>query len=255
MSGAAVVLRVTREMSALAADPSLAGCAVSVGGSPLCEASPLHYLVRLRGPAGTPYEDGWFPAILRCPPDFPYRPPSVQFLAPIPPHPNVYADGKVCISSLQVPPPGASVAERACAWRPSVGVVGALLGVVSLLADPNPGDPASQVHASMMRDRPEEFARLIRRCVEQSKAALPMDFKHPDDIMRLLDEKKRAQCAALRLAGAGESSDEEEYVYSSGSENDDDNGESGSEEAVGTHVSSSPRPKKRRKPTATTKKV
>jgi ubiquitin-protein ligase len=50
------------------------------------------------------YEGGVFQALLRFPETYPMDPPSLQFLTKIY-HPNIYRDGKVCISTLQTPPP------------------------------------------------------------------------------------------------------------------------------------------------------
>ena len=43
---------------------------------------------RLRGPAGTPYENGIFELSIKCPSTYPLAPPKVSFVTPIF-HPNV----------------------------------------------------------------------------------------------------------------------------------------------------------------------
>ena len=60
-------------------------------------------------------------------------------------HPNIYPDGRVCISILH--PPGVdrfneqeSADER---WRPILGVESILLSVLSMLLDPNLQSPAN----------------------------------------------------------------------------------------------------------------
>jgi hypothetical protein len=56
------------------------------------------------GPAGTPYENGVFEFDIFCDGDFPNQPPRVQFKTTgggtIYFNPNLYADGKVCLSLL-----------------------------------------------------------------------------------------------------------------------------------------------------------
>lgn len=56
------------------------------------------------GPYDTPYEGGFFYFILRCPPDYPIRPPRVRLLTTgddtVRFNPNLYRDGKVCLSIL-----------------------------------------------------------------------------------------------------------------------------------------------------------
>ena len=54
------------------------------------------------GPEDTIYEGGFFKAILTFPPDFPQSPPEMTFITEMW-HPNIYPDGKVCISILHNP--------------------------------------------------------------------------------------------------------------------------------------------------------
>jgi len=63
-------------------------------------------------------------------------------------HPNIYKDGKVCITSLQTAVPDNLRTKDSCPknlnWNPSIGVAGALLGVLSLLSEPNFDDPGRE---------------------------------------------------------------------------------------------------------------
>lgn len=87
-----------------------------------------------RGPEGTPFEGGLFPATLTFPKDYPLSPPTMKFTCDFF-HPNVYPNGTVCISILH--PPGddpnmyESSSER---WSPVQSVEKILLSVVSMLA-------------------------------------------------------------------------------------------------------------------------
>ena len=88
------------------------------------------------GPQGSLYEGGFFKALLKFPRDFPNQPPTLTFTTRIL-HPNVYPDGKVCISILH--PPGEDPLnqfekseER---WRPILGVESILISVLSMLTD------------------------------------------------------------------------------------------------------------------------
>ena len=54
------------------------------------------------GPPDTPYEGGFFQAEMTFPKDYPNLPPTLQFTSEFW-HPNVYPDGKVCISILHSP--------------------------------------------------------------------------------------------------------------------------------------------------------
>lgn len=59
-------------------------------------------------------------------------------------HPNIYEDGKVCISILHAPGDDAMSGETAAErWRPILGVEAVLMSVVSMLNDPNIDSPAN----------------------------------------------------------------------------------------------------------------
>lgn len=101
---------------------------------PINEENFFEWEALITGPEGTCFEGGVFPAKLTFPPDYPLSPPKMQFTCEMF-HPNIYADGKVCISILHAPgddPMGyESSAER---WSPVQSVEKILLSVVSMLA-------------------------------------------------------------------------------------------------------------------------
>lgn len=98
---------------------------------PLCISNLIVYC---SGPEGTCFEGGVFPARLVFPPDYPLSPPKMKFTCDMF-HPNIFADGRVCISILHAPgddPMGYELsAER---WSPVQSVEKILLSVVSMLA-------------------------------------------------------------------------------------------------------------------------
>ncbi|KAF1841701.1 uncharacterized protein K460DRAFT_369710 [Cucurbitaria berberidis CBS 394.84] len=69
-----------------------------------CENRPDVMKVAIIGPGGTPYENGIFEFDFFCDSSFPNKPPMVQFRGTgggrISINPNLYADGKVCLSLL-----------------------------------------------------------------------------------------------------------------------------------------------------------
>ena len=62
----------------------------------------IHALIT--GPFDTPYEGGFFYYLIRCPPDYPIHPPKVKLLTTgggrVRFNPNLYKNGKVCLSIL-----------------------------------------------------------------------------------------------------------------------------------------------------------
>eukprot|EP00494_Astrolonche_serrata_P003431 UN03437 len=86
-----------------------------------------------------------FPCSLTFPKDFPNRPPVMKFLTPGFWHPNVYKDGKVCISILHEAKEDALNPQERMdeKWRPIISVEAVLISVISMLADPNFSSPAN----------------------------------------------------------------------------------------------------------------
>jgi ubiquitin-conjugating enzyme E2 G1 len=123
------------------------------------------------GPPGSLYEGGFFKALLAFPADFPNNPPSLTFVTPIL-HPNVYPDGRVCISILH--PPGVdqfneqeSADER---WRPIIGVEQILVSVLSMLTDdrPNLDSPANIDAAKLFKENEAGYKKAVKKLVRQS---------------------------------------------------------------------------------------
>jgi ubiquitin-protein ligase len=130
------------------------------------------WIVFLFGAPHTMFEGGTFKCLMRFNEDYPISPPSLQFLSHIF-HPNVYRDGKVCITTLQSPSPNASKEETMLNWNPVLGVHGALESVVSLLNDPNPFDPANSESAHVFVHDLKEFTRLARMASSDSQLDWP----------------------------------------------------------------------------------
>ena len=64
---------------------------------------PFVWEIMIMGPPDTPYEGGFFQAEMNFPKEYPNMPPTLRFISDIV-HPNVYPDGKLCMSILH--PPG-----------------------------------------------------------------------------------------------------------------------------------------------------
>eukprot|EP00347_Sterkiella_histriomuscorum_P010761 403375019 len=125
------------------------------------------------GPSETLYEGGFFKATLKFPNDYPNSPPEMRFATKMW-HPNIYPDGKVCISILH--PPGTdeynnqeSADER---WRPILGVESIVLSVISMLNDPNISSPANIDAAVEYRDNYDSYKKKVRKLTIQSVDSL-----------------------------------------------------------------------------------
>ena len=81
----------------------LSTCSTSLMSFPFCiHVSQLHALIT--GPFDTPYEGGLFHFVIRFPPNYPLVPPRVAFMTTsggtVRFNPNLYRNGKVCLSIL-----------------------------------------------------------------------------------------------------------------------------------------------------------
>jgi ubiquitin-protein ligase len=93
--------------------------------------------------ADTPFEDGTFKLTLTFDESYPNKPPTVKFLSKMF-HPNVYANGELCLDILQnryvdcVPCCFTGKLMIATRWSPTYDVAAILTSIQSLLHDPNP---------------------------------------------------------------------------------------------------------------------
>ncbi|KAJ1861189.1 Ubiquitin-conjugating enzyme E2 7 [Coemansia sp. RSA 2703] len=124
--------------------------------------------VTLFGSPDSFYEGGMFKAIMKFPKTYPYEPPTLKFTSNMW-HPNVYDDGRVCISILHRPEHDESgyedIAER---WSPAQTVETILMSVIAMLNSPNDESPANVDAAKMWRDDKKAYRKKVQRCVEQS---------------------------------------------------------------------------------------
>ncbi|KAJ6619059.1 ubiquitin-conjugating enzyme [Mycena sp. CBHHK59/15] len=122
------------------------------------------------GPPDTLYEGGFFKARLSFPPEFPLLPPKMRFITPMW-HPNIYADGVVCVSILHAPGDDQYGYEDAGErWMPVHTVESILVSVISLLSSdtPNIDSPANIQAAIEVRTDLENYKKKVRRLVRRS---------------------------------------------------------------------------------------
>ncbi|KAL5344095.1 ubiquitin-conjugating enzyme/RWD-like protein [Aspergillus crustosus] len=114
------------------------------------------------------YGGGFFRARLSFPSEYPHMPPKMKFETPLF-HPNIYANGEVCISILHPPEEDKygyeSAAER---WSPVQTPETILLSVISMLSSPNDESAANVEAARLWREDPKEFKKRVRKCVRDS---------------------------------------------------------------------------------------
>ncbi|KAL9633213.1 MAG: hypothetical protein Q9164_004831 [Protoblastenia rupestris] len=125
------------------------------------------------------YYGGYFKATMTFPPNYPYCPPTFQFTRPLY-HPNIYQDGKLCISILHPPghdeQSGETAGER---WSPVQRVESVLLSIISLLDDAECSSPANVDAGIMLRKDPEQFKKRVKEDVDKSREDIPKGFMIP----------------------------------------------------------------------------
>ncbi|KAF2484620.1 ubiquitin-conjugating enzyme/RWD-like protein [Neohortaea acidophila] len=125
------------------------------------------------------YYGGYYKAIMKFPRNYPYEPPDFRFERPLW-HPNIYPDGRLCISILHAPGEDSMSGELAGErWSPVQRVESILISVISLLDDPEVSSPANVDAGVMLRKDPEGFKERVRQDKEKSKGDIPADFDMP----------------------------------------------------------------------------
>ncbi|KAI9375779.1 ubiquitin-conjugating enzyme/RWD-like protein [Aspergillus egyptiacus] len=125
------------------------------------------------------YYGGYFKAAMKFPKNYPYSPPEFRFLRPLY-HPNIYPDGKLCISILHSPGEDEMSGELASErWSPAQRVESVLISILSLLDDPEVSSPANVDAGVLLRKSPEEYKETVHKCVAESKNDVPEGFVMP----------------------------------------------------------------------------
>ncbi|CAP21120.1 Protein CBR-UBC-1 [Caenorhabditis briggsae] len=141
--------RLMRDFKKLQEDPP-----AGVSGAPT-EDNILQWEAIIFGPQETPFEDGTFKLSLEFSEEYPNKPPTVKFISKMF-HPNVYADGSICLDILQ---------NR---WSPTYDVAAILTSIQSLLDEPNPNSPANSLAAQLYQENRREYEKRVQQIVEQS---------------------------------------------------------------------------------------
>ena len=115
----------------------------------------LNWDVVIPGKDGTLWEHARIPMTMTFTEDYPNKPPVCKFkLVQGKPlfHPNVYPSGKICLSLLD--------ADKG--WKPSLTIKHLLIGIQSLLDDPNNLDPAQEEPFRAFKYNQEEYKTKVK---------------------------------------------------------------------------------------------
>jgi len=163
------------------------------------------------------YYGGYFKAKMTFPRDYPYSPPTFKFLRPLF-HPNIYPDGRLCISILHQPGEdemsGESAAER---WNPSQRVESVLISVLSLLDDAEVSSPANVDAGVMLRNEREQYKAMVKKDLDASKADIPEGYVMPT----AADAYRTVKEPSFNMDDWGDSDDEIDFGGDSDFEDED----------------------------------
>jgi len=171
------------------------------------------------GPSETPYEFGFYEFSIRFPKNYPIEPPSVRCITTNNGrtrfNPNIYAEGKVCLSIL-----GTWRGEAGEQWSSAQGLESVLLSIQSLMSsNPYENEPGFENHKITHADA-AEYARKIRHenlnisVIQRLEKALGIDNTKPEEPSTEEDEAARKNSEELEtLLADSETPATEASVY------------------------------------------
>jgi len=135
------------------------------------------------------FDGAYFKAEMSFPNNYPMSPPAFKFIRP-PFHPNIYQDGKVCISILHAPGEDEQSGELASErWSSVQSVETVLRSILLLLDDPEINSPANVDAGIMYRDNRTQYIVQAHNAVETSKKDIPAGFIMPKTLVDAAPEK------------------------------------------------------------------
>jgi len=80
-------------------------------------------------------------------------------------HPNIYPSGTVCLSIL----------NEDEGWKPAITIKDMLVGIQSLLDEPNPDSPAQAEAYTLFKKDPASYERKVRAIVKEMNKRTQVD--------------------------------------------------------------------------------
>ena len=127
----------------------------------------MKWNILLLGPADTVFEGGAFKCQIEFPKEYPNKPPSFKFTDKLY-HPNIYPDGKVCISILHEGEDVYGYEHISERWNPSHSVNSILMSILSMLSAPNFESPANVDASKLWRDDFPKYKMIIYNLISKT---------------------------------------------------------------------------------------
>ena len=122
----------------------------------------------LFGPVDTCFEGGIWYFEINFPNEYPLKPFEFKFTSKFP-HPNIYQDGKMCISILHDGIDETGYENSSIRWSPVQNINSVLMSIISMLNDPNLDSPADVDMTKLWRDNRKEYNKLIYNIIAQQQ--------------------------------------------------------------------------------------
>jgi ubiquitin-conjugating enzyme E2 G1 len=122
---------------------------------------PFKWNFTLLGIYNTPFEGEILYGTIIFPNNFPNEPPTIQFTSNIY-HPNIYVDGKVCMSILHSSQIENFYDRPEEKWLPVHTIQSIILSMLLILQDPNIESPANIDAAKLFREDKKAYYRKVR---------------------------------------------------------------------------------------------
>ncbi|KAA8497186.1 Ubiquitin-conjugating enzyme E2 2 [Porphyridium purpureum] len=149
--------RLMRDFKKLQNDPP-----IGVTGAP-CDNDIMKWNAIIFGPDDTAWEGGTFKLTMQFSEEYPNKPPVVKFVSRLF-HPNVYADGGICLDILQ------------SNWSPIYDITAVLTSIQSLLCDPNPNSPANSEAARLFQENRREYNKRVQAVIRELRMQMAVDM-------------------------------------------------------------------------------
>ena len=127
----------------------------------------MKWNILLLGPSDTIFEGGIFKCQIEFPKEYPNKPPSFKFIDKLY-HPNIYPDGKVCISILHEGEDVYGYEHISERWNPSHSVNSILMSILSMLTAPNFESPANVDASKLWRDDFNKYKLHIYKTIAKT---------------------------------------------------------------------------------------
>jgi ubiquitin-protein ligase len=114
----------------------------------------------ITGPEGTPWDSHIMLGKIDIPNDYPMSPPKIKFTSRTY-HPNIYNDGKVCLSILNLNQDETGYFRKSELWSPVLDFRCVFLCIMNLFHEPNLESPADLDSCLLYRTDRKKLRSLI----------------------------------------------------------------------------------------------